>query len=140
MVDHGTLVLSRRIRRPPERVAVVLAALVDGRVEPLRDLTPFERRACGAARPAERTATALLRTGRTVERVELEIGPWSATATELRLRPAARHPERWSGRRVERYFAEAHRAADAVVARLETLAPAPPVTPAWVATARPLAS
>ncbi len=123
MFDHGTLVLSRRIARPPAPVVAALPVLTDATVGDLRDVGPFERRAWPATRPAERTATARLSVGRTIEVVELEIGPWSSTATELRLRPAARHPERWSGRRVRRWFEHAHAAADAVVRCVENAVP-----------------
>ena len=44
--------------------------------------------------------------------MEIEIGPWSEVDIELLIRPRARHPERWSGRRLRRYFAQAHRSAD----------------------------
>lgn len=127
MLDHamfaGTFVLSRRIARPPAPVAAALPMLTRAEIDGLHAVAPFEHRAWGAARPAERTATALLQVGRAVEAIELEVGPWSTTATELRLRPVARHPERWSGRRARRYFARAHDTADAVVAWMEAAVP-----------------
>ena len=49
---------------------------------------------------------------RAVARVELEVAAWSGEATELTLRPIARHPERWGRRRLRRYFALAHESAD----------------------------
>jgi hypothetical protein len=60
-----------------------------------------------------------LATVRTCTRVgsfdaEIELTPWSATATELVLRPAARAPHRWSGRRRRRWYSAAHTAADAL--------------------------
>ena len=50
---------------------------------------------------------------RTVARVEIELSMWSSDSSELQLRPVARHPERWSSRKARRYFALAHRGADA---------------------------
>jgi hypothetical protein len=126
MVDYGTLVLSRRLRRPPERAGAALAALTRTPLASLVLERPFERRVSGAFHPAERTTAALLPVGRrTVERVELEVGPWSGDATEIRLRPAARRPERWTARRMERYFRHAHVAADEVLTCLERLVPEP---------------
>lgn len=55
---------------------------------------------------------------------DIELTPWSATATELVLRPAARAPHRWSGRRRRRWYSAAHTAADAL--RHELLAARPP--------------
>jgi hypothetical protein len=49
----------------------------------------------------------------TIARVEIELSMWSNDSSELQLRPVARHPERWSGRRARRYFTRAHRGADA---------------------------
>ena len=53
--------------------------------------------------------------GRRVARVELSLAPWSDGVTRLELRPVARHPERWTARRLRRYFHLAHDGADAVV-------------------------
>ena len=53
---------------------------------------------------------------RRIARIEVEFSAWSADATELSLRPAANHPERWTGRYQCRYFEAAHRAADGVLA------------------------
>jgi hypothetical protein len=68
------------------------------------------------------------RRGRTVERVDVEINAWDACSTELLVRPRARHPYRWSGRRMRRYFDVAHAAADALVCGIgvRTGAPAQP--------------
>jgi hypothetical protein len=58
-------------------------------------------------------ATLLTPTGQSIEKVAIEIGPWSRSAhSDLLLRPHARHPERWSSRRLSRYFEHAHIAAD----------------------------
>jgi hypothetical protein len=77
--------------------------------------------------PPERRARAQLRTGRRLpEPVEVEVGPWDRTAVEVRLRPLARRPERWSGRRQQRYFERAHEAVDALTRAIEQAVPAPP--------------
>lgn len=52
--------------------------------------------------------------GQRVARVEVEVGAWSNDATVLMLRPVARNPQRWSGRRATRYFELAHEGADAI--------------------------
>ena len=54
----------------------------------------------------------LTRHGRLVARVALTVDGWSSDATRVQLRPVALRPERWSGRRLERYFRIAHLAAD----------------------------
>jgi hypothetical protein len=54
------------------------------------------------------------RRGRTVVGLELEINRWDARSAELLVRPDARHPERWSGPRLRRYFRVAHASADCV--------------------------
>ena len=58
------------------------------------------------------------RPGRRIAAVQVEIGPWSADDTELLLRPVARAPHLWSGRRLRNYFEAAHAAADALTALL----------------------
>ena len=55
-------------------------------------------------------------------RVEIEVAAWSARSCELRLRPASRHIELWSGRKLRRYFALAHLCADDIVRRLDAAA------------------
>ena len=52
--------------------------------------------------------------GQRIARVEVEVGAWSNDATVLMLRPVARNPQRWSGRRATRYFELAHEGADAI--------------------------
>ena len=44
--------------------------------------------------------------------IEFELSAWSADVTELVLRPAVRSPYRWGDRRLARWFAQAHDAAD----------------------------
>jgi hypothetical protein len=50
--------------------------------------------------------------------VELELSMWSDDSSELQLRPIARHPERWSSRRMRSYFALAHEGADEIARRV----------------------
>jgi hypothetical protein len=58
------------------------------------------------------------RRGRTVERFDIEINAWDAQSTELLVRPRARRPHRWGGRRMRRYFDVAHATADALTCRI----------------------
>jgi hypothetical protein len=52
------------------------------------------------------------RRGRTLGRFDLEINAWDPDSTELLVRPQARHPYRWGGRRLRDYFVVAHTTAD----------------------------
>jgi hypothetical protein len=120
MLERQTFVLQRRVLAPhldALRVATdrrfgaggLIAADTEGALridEPFRltDVVPHWR--------WRATGTLLDQRGRRVARVELEIGPWSADDVELTLRPCARHPERWNGRRCRAYFRHAHRCID----------------------------
>lgn len=129
MAQH-TFVLSRRVGRPQPAAESALPIVVAYHHGGLRFVGQFERRALvgpWGSGPPERQAHAELRTGRhSVERVEVELGPWARHAVELRLRPVARRPERWSGRRQTRYFDRAHEAIDELARALEAATPAPP--------------
>jgi len=46
--------------------------------------------------------------------LEIEINAWDPSSTEVVVRPRARHPYRWGGRRLRRYFEVAHLTADAL--------------------------
>ncbi len=48
-------------------------------------------------------------------RVEVELSPWSRTATQLRVTPRSSHVGYWSPRRSKRYFLLAHGAAKVLV-------------------------
>ncbi len=87
---------------------------------------PLPLMAAVAAAPAHRWVRdehgylnrADLATVRTTTRIEnfeaeIELTPWTETATELVLRPVARAPHRWNGRRRRRWYACAHASADA---------------------------
>jgi hypothetical protein len=128
MSDH-TFVLARRVERAPELADRALPVLADGFYAGLRIVGPFERRSIvgpWGSGPAEREARATLNTGRfSPESVAVEFGPWARHAVELRVRPASRRPERWTGRRQLRYFDQAHAAIDELARALEAVTPAP---------------
>jgi hypothetical protein len=60
------------------------------------------------------TATVRSSRGRRLGALEIEINAWDAQSTEVVVRPRARHPYRWGGRRLRRYFRVAHLTADVV--------------------------
>jgi len=125
MLDWPTFVLQRRISLPLSTIEHVLCAphLIRGgavfdvgsdgtRVQldaPFGVMfPPFGLEGASWCAPA----TVLSRRGRKVVQLEIEINAWDAYSTEVVLRPRARHPYRWSGRRLRRYFAVAHSSAD----------------------------
>jgi hypothetical protein len=61
---------------------------------------------------SERAWTGRAWSGRVLGRVDLEVIPWSSTTTGLRLARRSPFPSYWSARRVRRYWALAHAAAD----------------------------
>ena len=128
MSEH-TFVLARRVGRAPELADRALPELTDGCYAGLRFVGPFERRSIvgpWGSGPCEREARATLDTGRfSPESVAVEVGPWARHAVELRVRPATRHPDRWTGRRQLRYFDQAHEAIDELARALEAVTPAP---------------
>ena len=121
MLDWQTFVLQRRINRPSQEVlhaisnpavfgsGAVLSSDANGA---LRLAGPFWHVARFGRSAWRANAHLLRKDGRRLAAVEIEIGPWSEVDSELLIRPRARHPERWSGRRLRRYFAQAHRSAD----------------------------
>ena len=150
MFNRSTFVLQRRVNQPFGAVGRVVCdpwllaggsqiALADDAT--LRLDEPF-----GVGFPvfgvegASWAAPASIRSprGRVLERVELELNMWDEHATELLLRPRAASPQRWSARRLRRYFRLAHLAADALTAVLRTSTPrveAPERPPAYAGTA-----
>jgi hypothetical protein len=122
-LDWPTFVLQRRINTP---LADVQRTLCDpagvgtgGELElESHGRLIVDRRFSRAPFPAEESfvAQGTLHTnrGQRVARVEVELGAWSDDATVLMLRPVARNPQRWSGRRATRYFELAHEGADAL--------------------------
>ena len=126
LLDWPTFVLQRRINQPLAEVQRVLcdpASVETGAELELgsQGRLVVDQRFARAPFPADSSfvAHATLETprGQRVARVEVEVGAWSHDATVLMLRPVSPHPERWGGRRTNRYFALAHESAD-VVARL----------------------
>jgi len=138
--NQPMFVLQRRITRPlgaVERVLCDATILGEGATHDLGDGAWLElERPFGVAFPpfgveyASWSAPARVHTSRAARPVkfELEINAWDDATTELLVRPRARSPYRWSGRRMRRYFAVAHTTADAVTCLLRaraTAAPAP---------------
>lgn len=70
------------------------------------------------APPAWSAPARLEQRRRCIARVQIELSIWDNFSTELLLRPAAAHPERWGAGRARRYFEAAHQAADATLLRL----------------------
>ncbi len=122
-LDWPTFVLQRRINQP---LADVQRTLCDpasvgtgGELElGSHGRLIVDQRFSRAPFPAQESfvAQGTLHTsrGQRVARVEVEVGAWSNDATVLMLRPVARNPQRWSGRRATRYFELAHEGADAI--------------------------
>jgi hypothetical protein len=135
LLSWPTFVVSRRINRPLPAVQSVL--FDPGSFRPgdtygvgtegaLTIDTPF-RLIVSYPAPSWRATGRLFAQGsRAVARVELEVAAWSTDASELTVRPVARHPERWGRRRLRRYFALAHEGADRGLEILTGDAPAGP--------------
>ena len=142
--NQPMFVLQRRINQPLEAVERVLcdpAAFRSTWTLPLGDGFDLAlERSFGVTFPpfgvdhASWSAPALVSTrrGRTVERFDIEINAWDARSTELLVRPRAKHPNRWSGRRMRRYFDVAHAAADALTCRVGARAAGSRRTPSLV--------
>jgi hypothetical protein len=93
----------------PELVTLGIDGAAD-LAEPFRPMTPWSGRQSSPSWCAQ--AMLLSTRGRVVATVDIEVSMWSHDTTGLQLRPVARRPERWSSRRIRRYFALAHLAAD----------------------------
>ena len=122
-LDWPTFVLQRRINTPLSDVQRTLfepeSVGTGGELElGSRGRLIVDKRFSRAPFPSEESfvAQGTLQTsrGQRVARVEVEVGAWSNDATVLTLRPVARNPQRWSGRRATRYFELAHEGADAI--------------------------
>ena len=133
-----TFVLERRINEPLPVVNRAVSTggpfaaaspIVLGSDGTLTFETPL-RRTVGSYDLAWRADARLVtRRGRLVARVALTVDGWSADATRLQLRPATVRPERWSRRRLERYFRIAHLAADQAARELHRQSRAPQLQP-----------
>jgi hypothetical protein len=122
-LDWPTFVLQRRINTPLSDVQRTLfepeSVGTGGELElGSHGRLIVDKRFSRAPFPADESyvAQGTLQTsrGQRVARVEVEVGAWSNEATVLTLRPVARNPQRWSGRRATRYFELAHEGADAI--------------------------
>jgi hypothetical protein len=132
LLDWQTFVLQRRIDRPPINVNRTIAnravfgagtVLSGDQSGALRLDEPF-RRVDTYREPVWRAPARLLGAhGRCIAAVEIEISPWSTVDTQLLLRPRARSPYRWSGRRMRRYFTHAHRRVDDLTQLLTSTTP-----------------
>ena len=121
LLSWPTFVVSRRINRPLPAVQSVLFDPASfrpgdtygvGTDGALAIDAPF-RLITSVPAPTWRANGRLFARGpRPVARIELEVSAWSTDASELTIRPVARHPERWRRRRLRRYFALAHQGAD----------------------------
>jgi hypothetical protein len=131
-MSQHSFVLSRRVGRAPSLAERALAGLVEHEYAGLTMVGPFERRTVvgpWGSGPTEREAPAQLRTGRrTPERIAVEVAPWARHAVEIRVRPAGRRPDRWTGRRQLRYFDHAHEAIDELARALAAAIPDVPVS------------
>lgn len=130
-LERPAFVLERRINHPPPLVNAAVSTgepFAAGAQIPLGPAGLLEidtplRRTLGSYDLSWRADARLVTPRRRlVARVEIEVGPWSHDATRLQLRPAARHPERWSARRLHRYFTLAHGAADHTARELGSVA------------------
>ena len=125
LINAPSFVIQRRIACPLSAVHAGLADRTpltmpepaplgtDGYADisaPFQPIAPLSGR---QPTPSWRAPASLLTSRRrVVATVEIEVSMWSHGTTELILRPDARHPERWSSRRIRRYFALAHLTAD----------------------------
>jgi hypothetical protein len=125
MLNWPTFVLQRRINVPLDAVERVLCSphLIRGGTEfdldaddmSVRLESPF-----GVMFPpfgydgASWCAPAIVRTRHAWNRIhlEIEINAWDASSTEIVVRPRARRPYQWTGRRMREYFRVAHLTAD----------------------------
>ena len=125
MLNWPTFVLQRRINLPLDAVERVLCSphLIRGGAEFDLDseamcvrlespfgvmFPPFGYDGASWCAPA----TVRTRRGRSPIRLEIEINAWDASSTEIVVRPRARRPYQWSGRRMREYFRVAHLTAD----------------------------
>jgi hypothetical protein len=124
LLDWQTYVLQRRINRPSEHVLRAIAnpelfgpgIFLTDDAQGAFVLDERFHRIDAYSEPVWRAVGRLLDgRRRSLGAVEIEISAWSSIDTQLLIRPRARRPERWSGRRTRSYFACAHRSADGFV-------------------------
>ena len=143
MLDWPTFVLQRRVNHPLDRIERILCApghLRSGDRLPLGAdaLALRVERPFSVAFPpfgvdgTSWTAPATVegRRDHALVKLEIEVNRWDTASTELVVRPRARHPHHWSGRRLRRYFHLAHLTADHLTGFLGAQAVALPPDPA----------
>ena len=132
LLSWPCFVVSRRINRPLEAVQTAIAEPTSfrrgdsygvGSEGALTIDRPFHLVASYPGPTWRAEGRLFARGSRAVARVELEVAAWSPEATELTVRPIARHPERWGRRRLRRYFGLAHDSADRGLQLLSGQAP-----------------
>jgi len=133
MLNWPTFVLQRRINVPLGSVERLLCSPLVFRGGAELDLHA-DRMSVRLDRPfgvtfppfgvdgASWSASATVRSarGRRLAALEVEINAWDPQSTEVVVRPQARHPYRWGGRRLRQYFRVAHLTADAVTQVIAT--------------------
>ncbi len=140
VTDRACLSIARTIPLALPDASEAAARLRNG-CDPVRGLTlpdgsrivmrlPFHPDPWFPGRPLHlvprRTGAALFTRGhRRVSPVEIELAPWSDGVTELVLRPAVRSPYSWGARRLDRWFRQAHAAADLLRGEILAAAAAP---------------
>jgi len=138
-LNPPAFVLERRINQPLLRVDAAVStgepfrrgAAIPLESEGILSIESPLRRTLGSYDLAWRADARLLtRRGWLLARVEVTVDAWSSDATRLQLRPVARHPERWNGWRLKRYFRLAHLAADVAARELNAHAQKPQPQPA----------
>jgi hypothetical protein len=121
LLSWPCFVVSRRINRPLDAVQTAIADPTSFRRGDSYGVgtegaftidNPFELVASYPGPTWRAQGRLFARGSRAVARVEIEVAAWSGEATELTVRPVARHPERWGRRRLRRYFSLAHDSAD----------------------------
>ena len=133
LLNWPTFVIERRVNQPPQAVQAGLRerrsrstpTSGSGPVGALHLETPWRPALCWHSLSWRANGRLVNGRGRLVARVEIEVGEWSEDSTRLQVRPRARRLERWTGRRIQRYFALAHDAADQTARRLNDIAVAP---------------
>jgi hypothetical protein len=134
LLTWPTFVVERRVNQPPQVVQAALrrtdALTVESRIPLGGDgelcfETPWRPALSWHSLSWRANGRLVNGRGRVVARVEIEVGAWAEDATRLQVRPRARRLERWTGRRIQRYFALAHEAADRTARALNELAVAP---------------
>jgi hypothetical protein len=129
MVSRSDFVLERRVNQPLPVLRSALMHPALGAPQPVvLGAGSFRFQGRFSVHPSpivarhdsyQATGELLTLAGRRVADVEVELSPWSNDVSALQLRPLARHPERWRGRRLRSYFDLAHTTADRIAGSLQ---------------------